>query len=243
MNTNQISRIAALVGEPARTTMLIELMDGRALTASELARAAGIGAPTASAHLAQLIDAQLLRVTPAGRHRYYRLASTVVARMLESIMQVAAGGRATRARVVVGPKDEALRAARTCYDHLAGRLGVAIAERLRQDGALVLDDEGAYLTDKGHVSLATLGIAAADRTSALACRPCLDWSERRFHLAGRLASTLCRHCLEQGWLRQRPPARALDITPRGGVALQNWLGMELWAGVQLPPAPTGHALA
>ncbi|MEO7853837.1 MAG: winged helix-turn-helix domain-containing protein, partial [Rubrivivax sp.] len=240
MNINHISRIASLVGEPARTAMLLELMDGRALTAGELARAAGIGAPTASAHLAQLIDAQLLRVTPAGRHRYHRLASSEVARMLESIMQVAAGGLATHPRVVVGPKHEALRAARTCYDHLAGRLGVAITERLQQHGALVLADEGAYLTDKGGGCLAGLGIAPADRSSALSCRPCLDWSERRFHLAGRLASSLCRHCLEQGWLRKRPQARALDITPRGSLALQNWLGMALWASVQPPQATTAR---
>lgn len=243
MNTNQISRLAALVGEPARTAMLIELMDGRALTATELARAAGIGAPAASAHLAQLVDAQLLRVTPAGRHRYHRLASAEVARMLESIMQVAAGGLATQPRVVVGPKDEALRTARTCYDHLAGRLGVAIAERLRQDGALVLDDEGAYLADKGADSLAALGIASASRTSTWSCRPCLDWSERRLHLAGPLASSLCRHCLEQGWLRRRSQARALDITPRGGQALQNWLGLALWASVQPPPASIQPAVA
>jgi len=243
MNTNQISRIAALVGEPARTAILMELMDGRALTATELARAAGIGAPTASAHLAQLTDAQLLRVTPAGRHRYHRLASSEVAHMLESIMQVAAGGIAMHPRVVVGPKDEALRAARTCYDHLAGRLGVAIAERLRQDGALVLDDEGAFITDKGRGSLAMFGIADGDQSTSLSCRPCLDWSERRFHLAGRLASSLCRHCLEQGWLRKRPQARALDITPPGCVALQNWLGMALWASMQPPQAATGRELA
>lgn len=236
MNANQISRIAALVGEPARTAMLLQLMDGRALTASELARAAGIGAPSASAHLAQLIDAQLLRVTPAGRHRYHRLASPQVARMLESIMQLAAGADAPVSRLRVGPRDETLRIARTCYDHLAGRLGVAIAERLEADGALVLEDDGAYLTDKVHRSLHQLGIDAAHRSAALSCRPCLDWSERRTHLAGRLASSLCRHCLDQGWLRKRSQSRALDITPAGGVALQRWLGMALWRRVQQPPA-------
>lgn len=228
MNNNQIARIAALVGEPARTAMLVELMDARALTASELARAARVSAATASAHLAQLVDAQLLRVTPAGRHRYFRLASPDVAHMLETIMQVA-GGSAQR-RVVTGPKDEALRAARTCYDHLAGRLGVAIAQRLVDDGALVLDDDRAALNARGHAALAELGIVAGT-ADAMSCRPCLDWSERRFHLAGRLAATLCRHCLEQRWLLRRPRSRALDITPAGQVALQRWLGMALWQGL------------
>ncbi len=234
INHNRISRIAGLVGEPARTAMLFELMDGRALTAGELARAAGIGAPSASVHLAQLVEAGLLRVNPSGRHRYHRLASGEVARMLESIMQVATGTAAARTRSprAVGPKDEALRRARTCYDHLAGRLGVAIAERLVQDGAVVLDDDAAFLTDKGCGSLARLGIDVAPRAAPLSCRACLDWSERRHHLAGKLASVLCRHCIEQGWLRQRTQSRALDITPAGSVALQRWLGLALWRGLQ-----------
>jgi len=249
MNTNRIARIARLVGEPARTSMLVELMDGRALTANELARAAGVSAPTASAHLAQLLDAGLLRVAPAGRHRYFRLASGDVARMLETIMQVAAGDAAGRPRLAVGPKDDALRTARTCYDHLAGRLGVAIAQRLTQDGSLLLDDEQAYLTDKGRCALRAFGIAAATdgangdangdangtaskaRSSAFSCRPCLDWSERRFHLAGRLASNICGHCIERGWLRRRSASRSLDITPPGRLALQDWLGTALWRGV------------
>jgi len=235
LNTSRISRIAGLVGEPARTAMLFALMDGRALTAGELARSAGIGASSASAHLAQLVDAGVLRVASTGRHRYHRLASGEVARMLESIMQVAAATAPPRAPTRVGPQDDALRRARTCYDHLAGRLGVAIAERLAQEGALVLDDDAAFLTDKGRGSLARLGIDTTQSAAALSCRACLDWSERRYHLAGRLASQLCRHCIEQGWLRKRTQSRALDITPVGGVALQRWLGMALWRGLQ-PPA-------
>jgi DNA-binding transcriptional ArsR family regulator len=240
LNTNQIARMASLAGEPARTAMLIELMGGRALTATELARAAAIGASTASAHLAQLIDAQLLRVTASGRHRYYRLASPEIARLIETLMQLAAQAASTPApRLVVGPKDAALRAARTCYDHLAGRLGVALAQRLVTDGGLILEEEHGRLTERGRRALAELGIGLApgagpkSRTDPASCRPCLDWSERRFHIAGRLASHICHCCLERGWLRRRVGSRAVDVTPTGQQALQPWLGLELWAEAAL----------
>lgn len=229
--------------------MLVELMDGRALTAAELGRVAGVQAPTASAHLARLLDADLLRVTPSGRHRYYRLASTEIARMLETIMQVASRtGANPRPHLVVGPKDAALRAARTCYDHLAGRLGVTITQRLVDVGGLVLEEEHGYLTDMGHRLIAELGIdgrhasgstRAASRT---ACRPCLDWSERRFHIAGKLATDICRHCLDKGWLLRRHGSRAVDITPRGHSEMQRWLGMELWDNLDPGKVPMrrGH---
>lgn len=239
MNTNPISRIASLIGEPARTAMLMALMDGRALTASELARAARIKPPSASSHLSQLAEAELLRVNASGRHRYYRLASADVARLLESLMQLAckpAGAATPTPRaVVVGPRDAALRAARTCYDHLAGRLGVAIAQRLVDDGGLVFDEESGRLTDPGRLALARLGVdndaTPLQRHTAPACRPCLDWSERRFHLAGRLASRICSHCFDQGWILRRQGSRAVDVTPKGQATLQNWLGLELWRGV------------
>lgn len=215
--------------------MLVELMDGRSLTASELARAAGITAQTGSAHLAKLVSAGLLRVFPRGRHRYYRLASLEVARMLETIMQVASlADSAARRPVIAGPKDAALRAARTCYDHLAGRLGVLITQRLIGDGGLILDDEHGYLTDDGHRAMAKFGIEAPHAgkskqgTNVATCRPCLDWSERRFHIAGRLASQIFNHCMEERWLVRRQGSRAVDITPIGQAALQRWLGMELW---------------
>src|SRR5690606_12757303 len=129
MNTNQVARIAALVGEPARANMLLALMDGRALTANELAAAAHVGAATASRHLAQLVEGGLLRVNAQGRHRYHRLASAEVARVLEGIMQLAVAAAPPRP-VATGPRDATMRFARTCYDHLAGRLAVAIADRL-----------------------------------------------------------------------------------------------------------------
>ena len=237
MNTNQIARIAGLLGEPARTAMLIELMGGRALTASELARAAAIGASTASSHLAQLVDAQLLRVAPSGRHRYFRIASPDIARLIETLMQLAAQTATIPGpRLVVGPKDAALRAARTCYDHLAGRLGVAITQRLVIDGGLALDEEQANLNDRGRRALAELGIdvptvaARGSRIDPSSCRPCLDWSERRLHIAGRLATHICHACVQRGWIQRRASSRAVDVTPPGRVALQAWLGLELWTG-------------
>lgn len=235
MKTNQIARVAGLIGEPARTAMLIELMGGRALTATELARAARVGASTASAHLSQLLDAQLLEMTASGRHRYFRLASPEVARVIETLMQVAAlSTPAPAARLVVGPRDAALRTARTCYDHLAGRLGVAFAQRLVAGGGLILDEVHCRLTDRGRSDLAELGIELPTRDGSktqadpASCRPCMDWSERRFHIAGRLGSHICRCCMDRGWLRRRSDSRAVDITPAGRQVLQPWLGRDNW---------------
>lgn len=231
MNTNQISRIARLLGEPTRTAMLVELMGGRALTASEMARVAGIGGSTASAHLARLVDAQVLRVTASGRHRYYKLASPAIARLIETMMQLAAQTATIPGpRLVVGPKNAALRAARTCYD----RLGADITQRLVSDRGLAIDDERANLNDRGRRALADLGIdvptsaTRGSRIDPLSCRPCLDWSEGRHHIAGRLATHICPACVQRGWIQHRTSSRAVDVTPRGKMALQAWLGLELW---------------
>lgn len=237
MNTNQIAHIAALVGEPARTAMLVALMDGHALTARELADAGHITAQTASRHLALLVEAGLLRLERQGRHRYHRLASADVARVLEGLMQLAVQQPAPAAprRVVVGPRDAALRTARTCYDHIAGRLGVAITEHLLDEGAMAFDgDAGGHVTAQAAPVLQRLGLdegagqATAGSGKRPHCRPCLDWSERRMHVAGRLGAMICSHCLDQGWLLRRSDTRALEITPGGAVALRNWLGHARW---------------
>ena len=263
MNTNRIAYVAALVGEPARTAMLLALMDGRALTARELAEAAHITPATASRHLALLVEAALLQVQQQGRHRYHRLASAEVARMLEGLMQLAAP-QATR-RVATGPADAALRTARSCYAPLAGRLGVAIASHLQELGAVQVDAEVGHAQERGgqhqrngqghhgpgaqvdaegasarvtprvEAALRPLGIAADALTGQgghrPACRPCLDWSERRMHLAGRMGSLICRHALDSGWLLRGAGTRALAITPAGAVALRDWLGLARWREV------------
>jgi DNA-binding transcriptional ArsR family regulator len=216
------AEVAALAGDPARAGMLHALMDGRALTASELAYIAGITPQTASAHLARMATAGLLSVEKQGRHRYHRLASLAVAQMMESIMQVASGPGSTRPPRVVGPKDAKLRMARTCYDHLAGRLGVALADALVGGGHVELAGDGGLVTDIGVEFFDRIGIdldAAATRSgirsARILCRPCLDWSERRPHIAGRVGAALCAHSLGQGWIRRIKETRAVTITPQG----------------------------
>lgn len=235
MNTNQVARIAALVGEPARTDMLLALLDGRALTARELAAAAHITPSTASRHLGLLVESGLLGVSRQGRHRYHRLASADVARVLEGIMQLAV---ATAAPLppATGPRDARMRFARTCYDHLAGRLAVAVADRLVEDGAIVVEEESALVTDRATTALQSLGLDADAIHSPGGgkrppCRPCLDWSERRMHVAGRLGALLCAHCLQQGWLLQKPKSRALELAPAGATAFRNWLGTQRWQAI------------
>lgn len=233
MNTNQIARIAGLVGEPARTAMLLALMDGRALTARELAQAGRITPATASRHLALLVEAGLLRVEPQGRHRYHCLASADVAQLLESLLRLAVRGEA-RPAPPTGPKDDALRRARRCYDHLAGRLGVAITEHLLAADAIVFDADAARPRPRLAAALDGLGLDTARLDAPgrrVSCRPCLDWSERRPHVAGRLGALLLGHCLEQGWLQPQPASRVLQITPGGAAALRGWLGLQAWQRV------------
>jgi DNA-binding transcriptional ArsR family regulator len=226
-----IAEVAALVGDAARANMLAALMDGRALTAGELAFLARVSAPTASAHLGKLLDGRLLSVVSQGRHRYYRLASPLVARMLESIDLVAALEAPPRHRPT-GPRDAALRLARLCYDHLAGSLGVALADALVAKGHVVLGDDGGEVTAGGAVFLREFGIdpqAAAKRHRAF-CKPCLDWSERRPHIAGAVGAALARRCLEAGWIERLRVTRAVAVTSRGRRALRQDLGIDLPAG-------------
>ncbi|MFN3460381.1 MAG: ArsR/SmtB family transcription factor [Oceanibaculum sp.] len=229
MNTNRIAEIGLLVGEPARAAMLLALMDGRALTAGELAHAAGVTPPSASAHLARLVEAGLLAMERQGRRRYHRLASPEVARLLETVMQVAALTSPPVRRPATGPRDAAMRRARTCYDHMAGELGVALADALQARGHVELEDGAGLVTPAGLDFLRGLGLtadslstgAASGTTGARAlCRPCLDWSERRPHIAGRLGAALCRHFLDVHLVRRIGGSRALEITPLGLAVLR-----------------------
>lgn len=232
MNTNQVARIAALVGEPARAGMLLALMDGRSLTAHELATAARITPATASRHLGLMVEAGLLRVNRQGRHRYHQLASVDVARVLEGIMQLAVAS-APPQTIAVGPRDGRMRFARTCYDHLAGRLAVALADRLVEERAVIIEEDTAVVTERADAALQSLGIPGGVAPTAgpgkrPPCRPCLDWGERRMHLAGQLGALLCTHSLERGWLLRKPKSRALELSPAGAVAFRDWLGAERW---------------
>lgn len=216
---SQIAEIAALVGDPARANMLVALMGGQALTAGELARHAGVSASTTSGHLAKLAAARLVSPSRQGRHRYYRLASPEIAEVVHALM-VAAGVGPGRYRPV-GPRDAALRLARTCYDHLAGRLALELADTLHRRGHVVQCDGGAVLTEAGRLFLTDFGLdleAEAPSRRPL-CRTCLDWSERRPHLAGRLGAALLVRLLELGWVARLPESRALRVTGAGEAGL------------------------
>lgn len=232
-STAKLASVAALVGDPARASMLQAMMDGRALTASELAGVAGITPQTASSHLARLTSAGLLAMEKQGRHRYHRLATPAMARLLESLMHVASEIEAPRRTVVTGPRDAALRAARTCYDHLAGRLGVAIADALVSAGHVELDSDAGIVTTSGlalfdriGLDVERIGIEHAAKSRRLLCRPCLDWSERRPHLAGKLGAALCEFSFEKGWIRRVEGSRAVSITPNGQRAFRETLGVS-----------------
>ena len=219
-----VAEIAAVIGDVARANILTALMDGRALTAGELAAHAGVTPQTTSGHLAKLADAGLITGERQGRHRYVRLASPAVAEVIEALMTVAATGP-VRHRPV-GPRDLALRAARSCYDHMAGRLGVGLAAALEAGGLVAVADGSGAVTARGRDFFHDHGIAIdVGRGSRPLCRTCLDWSERRPHLAGRLGAAVCSHFLDQHWVTRVGGSRALRITPKGRQALRERFGI------------------
>jgi DNA-binding transcriptional ArsR family regulator len=224
---NEIAEIASLVGDPARANILCALLDGRALTASELAYSAGISPQTASGHLAKLAGANLIRLAKQGRHRYYRLAGPQIGRMLESIVTVAnAGPPRYRPRT---KREEHWRKARTCYDHFAGLLGVGIADALAAGGHLVLGEEGGDVTASGETLLSGMGVdlARARAGKRVFCRPCLDWTERRPHLGGAVGAALATRCFELGWIERMRDKRGLNITAKGERGLLEVFGLSL----------------
>jgi DNA-binding transcriptional ArsR family regulator len=210
-----IARVAALIGEQARAEMLTALLGGRALTASELAASAGVQRPTASAHLAKLVDAGLLAGESQGRHRYFRLADDEVARVLEVLLGVAC--RSGPTRLVTGPREPALRKARVCYDHLAGEIAVGLFARLRTSGALVSGADGLGLSDDGARRFRAVGVDldAAARQRRSFCRACLDWGERRDHLAGALGAALLERIYDLRWAARASASRAVIFTAVG----------------------------
>ncbi|HEU4374733.1 MAG TPA: helix-turn-helix domain-containing protein [Telluria sp.] len=217
-----ITSIAALVGDHARAEVLTALMSGMALTATELAEVAGVTKQTISGHLAKLVDARLLAVEAQGRHRYFRLADPDVARLLESLMSVAFRTGALRLRS--SPREPALRKARVCYDHLAGELGVMVYDRLAQAGAFTVDGDGIVLTAAGRRLVADIGVDldALAGTRRPLCRTCLDWSERRHHLAGALGSALLARYQQLGWASRAKESRVMAFTSAGEQALRAW---------------------
>src|SRR2546423_1301366 len=268
--------VAALVGDTARATMLNALMGGQSLTATELAYCANVSRSTASGHLSKLVAARLLTVIRDRRFSYYRIASPLVATMLESMKVVAAifpGGRggghwrrlfparflpvirdrrfsyyriasplvATMlesmkvvAAIEVPPRrqprsanDDALRFARSCYDHLAGQVGVAVTDALVAMGHIVLTDEGGEVTSSGGHFLSAFGADLRPRTRRIFCQPCLDWSERRYHLKGLVGARILHRLLQLGWLKCVSDSRALQLTSSGKAGLSETFQIEI----------------
>jgi len=216
----QLAEFGALLAEPARAAIVLALLDSRARPAGELASIAGVGAATASAHLKRLSDAGLLRVVGQGRHRYYRLADEDVAHWVETLMLAAP--RRVRERT---PADRDFVRARTCYKHLAGRLGVALFDRLSHAG-LELDSDAVRLNRAGESLLRDSGLIAEDiDVLRLDGRMCIDLTERRFHLSGPLGTLLARSFLDGRWVLRRTETRALGVTARGRAGLR-LLGIE-----------------
>jgi len=210
-----VVKIAALLGDRARSEILTALLGGQALTATELAEVASIAKQTASGHLSLLVDAKLIAVEKQGRHRYFRLADDDVAQLMEALLGVAYRAGALRLRS--SPREPALRKARVCYDHLAGDLGVLAFDAFRKHRWIAHDESGLTLSKSGAEFCRELGIDvdAARASRRPMCRVCLDWSARRHHLAGQVGAQLLERCYELGWARRRRGTRIVDFTPRG----------------------------
>jgi DNA-binding transcriptional ArsR family regulator len=218
-----ISIVAALIGNPASANMLVALMAGPALTATELAQEAGLTASTVSGHLAKLEKAGLVAIERQGRHRYFRLADRDVAAALEALMPVAA--RAGHLRVRTGPRDPEMRRARSCYDHLAGDLAVTMFDRFVERGLLVRRGDAMQVTKAGERFFAKggidIGALGGDRRPL--CRPCLDWSERRSHLSGSLGAAILERILASGWAVRERRSRVVRFSAAGEQKLRAWI--------------------
>jgi DNA-binding transcriptional ArsR family regulator len=217
-----IAAVGAVLAEPARAKVLLALADGRALPASMLAAEAGVAPSTASHHLARLLDAGLITVVPRGRHRYYALAGPRVGELIEAIACLAPTQPVTSLRS--GTRAHALRYARCCYDHLAGRLGVAVADAFCGQGLFESTDGGFTVTLRGETVLRDLDVDLREGTFA---RGCLDWTEQRPHLAGAPGRAVLSAFIELGWLARTERTRALRLTDAGATNLRNRFGVEL----------------
>jgi DNA-binding transcriptional ArsR family regulator len=217
---------AAAIADPARAAMLDALMDGAPRSAGALAREAGVAASTASHHLGRLLDAGLVVVEPDGRRRAFRLARSEVADALEALALISPPRPARTLRTAT--RAEAERAARTCYDHLAGKLGVAVCDALLEFGAIAPDGARAYaLGPAADSAFAALGVTLPPESRRAYARPCLDWSERRPHLAGSLGAAVAETMLERAWVTRVPKTRALRVTDAGREGLLDALGVAV----------------
>lgn len=210
-----LASVAGAIADPTRARMLMMLMDGRALTATELAMSGGVTPSTASSHLSRLTAEGIVAMEKQGRHRYFRIGAPEVAAILEQLMSIAPRGREDAVRT--GPRDESLRRARVCYDHLAGEAAVRLLDRLRELGLVGGDDGSVALSAEGTAWCGAMGVdigALRARRRPL-CRPCLDWSERRTHLAGGVGAALLDRLFALGYARRVAGSRTVVLSPRG----------------------------
>lgn len=221
-----LAGLAGLIADETRAACLLALLDGRAWTAGELARHAGVAASTLSEHLGKLVAGGLLSEERQGRHRYVRLADARVAQLIEDLTAHAPGTMTTRPRTLrESSAGSAMARGRTCYDHLAGRLGIAVTDALTARG-LLIQDTGFALTDPGLKWFDAAGIVLGRTGRRPLARACLDWTERRPHLAGVAGAALCRHVLDAGWCVRIGSERAVKVTEAGELALSELLGIE-----------------
>jgi len=226
--TTSLAEIGAIIADPGRASMLIALADGTARTARELADCAGITPQTASTHLAKLVGCGFVRMEKRGRHHYHRIASGEVAQLIET-MHLAATALAPRGkRIRRAADDVSMRLARSCYDHLAGRVGVALTDALAARDYVRVDAPDVEVTEAGAKFLSDWGVdlAPARRSKRPFCRACIDWSERRPHLAGAVGSAILDHVLGLGWMRRRQDSRVLSITSAGHIGFSTVFGFR-----------------
>ncbi|MED4911543.1 helix-turn-helix domain-containing protein [Brevibacillus centrosporus] len=225
-----IGEVASLIGEPSRVAMLLSLLGGKSLPASELARAARITPQTASSHLAKLVEGGLLVNESYGRHRYYRLTNAEVAHALEALLAIATPRPIRSLRE--SDQVRAMRFARTCYDHLAGEVGVALTDQLLSLQMIKEADQEFVLTETGRQKLQSLGVDVefSPKSRRRFARPCLDWSERRHHLAGVLGASLTNRLFDLGWIERLPEGRAIRLTPAGIAGLYEQFGVDISQG-------------
>lgn len=227
-----ITFVAALMADQTRSRMLLALMSGKALTATELALEADITAQTASSHLSKLVEGQLLIVRKQGRHKYFQLQSPDVAQLLESLLNISAALTHPKART--GPADPWLRKSRVCYDHLAGELGVGLYHRLLERQLLAVHSDQLMLTKLGAEFFTAAGanLTQLEKQKRPLCKSCLDWSERRNHLAGALGQWVLQDILTQGWAVRDSDSRALHFHPKGIARFNTRYGIHAKPGVE-----------
>jgi DNA-binding transcriptional ArsR family regulator len=220
-----LASVARLIGDETRAAFCLALLDGRAWTATELARHAGVAASTATEHLNALVAGSLFAEERQGRHRYVRLANQQVAELIENLAAISPQREAPVKSLSAATRRHALAHARTCYDHLAGVVGVAITDAMTERGLLDWA-QGLSLTGAGRAWLAELGIEVQASARRPAVRSCLDWTERRPHLAGAVGAAVCRHAFDRGWITRVGSTRAVTVTEVGREVLSHRLGLS-----------------